>query len=90
MVITFIERRIHRKRAVASLLCARGCRDLGKAKYEARAGQKVKIRVHIASYGRHLLGAGKDVSTTLTATSLSEGHTTTVVQKLELEPARQG
>ncbi len=90
LVITFIERRVHRKRAVASLLCARGCRQLGKSKYEARAGQKVKIRVHIASAGRHLLGEGKDVATTLTATSLSEGHTTTVVHKLELEPQRKG
>jgi hypothetical protein len=90
LVITFIERRTHAKRAVASLLCARGCRQLGKANYEAKAGQKVKIRVHIASAGRHLLGEGRTVTTTLTATSLSEGHTTTVSQKLRLEPANKG
>ena len=89
-MITFVERRTHGKRAVASLLCARGCRQLGKANYEAKAGQKVKIKVHIASAGRHLLGEGKTVNTTLTATSLSEGHTTTVSHKLELEPANKG
>ena len=89
LVITFIERRVHRKRAVASLLCARGCRELGKSKYEARAGQKVKVKVHIASAGRHLLGEGKNVTATLTATSLSEGHSTTVSHKLVLEPSHK-
>ncbi len=90
LTITFTEPRTHRKRAVESLLCARGCRQLGKAHYEARAGQKVKVRVHIASLGRRVLGKGKDLNVTLTATSVNEGATTTVVHKLVLEPGRLG
>ncbi|HTQ67921.1 MAG TPA: hypothetical protein VMI13_04460 [Solirubrobacteraceae bacterium] len=86
LVITYVVRKAHSKRAVASLLCARGCRELGKAKYEARAGQKVKIRVHIASAVHHKIDQGNTVTATLTATSLSEGHTTTVSHKLALEP----
>jgi Ig domain of plant-specific actin-binding protein len=90
LVITFSERRSHRKRAVESLLCARGCRQLGKAHYEARAGQKVKVRVHIASVARRVLAKGKDMTATLTATSVNEGTTTTVAHKLVLEPPRVG
>ncbi|HTY97893.1 MAG TPA: hypothetical protein VMB91_12680 [Solirubrobacteraceae bacterium] len=90
LVLTFTERHVRGKKAVASLLCARGCRQLGKSKYEAKAGQKVNIRVHVASFGRHLIGEGRDVTATLTATSSFEGRTTSVSHKLELEPARQG
>ena len=90
LVLTFTERHVRGKKAVASLLCARGCRQLGKSKYEAKAGQKVNIRVHVASFGRHLIGEGKDVTTTLTATSIFEGRTTSVSHKLKLEPAHRG
>ncbi len=89
LVLTFTERRVRGKKAIASLLCARGCRQLGKSKYEAKAGQKVNIRVHVASFGRHLIGEGKDVTATLTASSIFEGRTTSVSHKLKLEPAHQ-
>ena len=90
LVLTFTERHVRGRKAVASLLCARGCRQLGKSKYEAKAGQKVNIRVHVASFGRHLIGEGKDVTATLTATSIFEGRTTSVSHKLKLEPAHRG
>ena len=86
VILTLVVHKAHRKRAVASLLCARGCRELGKGKYEAKAGQKVKVRVHIASATHHQVDEGKTVTATLTATSLSEGRKTTVSQKLALEP----
>ena len=90
LVLTFTERHVRGRKAVASLLCARGCRQLGKSKYEAKAGQKVNIRVHVASFGRHLISEGKDVTATLTATSIFEGRTTSVSHKLKLEPAHRG
>jgi hypothetical protein len=68
--------------------CARGCRPLGTTNYEARAGQKVRVRVHIASFGRRLLSAKKSVRVTLTATSVSEGLTATVTRAIALKAQR--
>ena len=58
---------------------------LGTTNYEARAGQKVRVRVHIASFGRRLLSAKKSVRVTLTATSVSEGLTATVTRAIALK-----
>ena len=73
------------KRARASR-CARGCRPLGTTSYEARAGQKVRVRVHIASFGRRLLKQHSSVRVTLTATSVSGGQTATVTRAIALKP----
>jgi YVTN family beta-propeller protein len=72
------------KRARASR-CARGCRPLGTASYEARAGQKVRVRVHIASFGRRLLKQHSSVRVTLTATSVSGGQTATATRAIALK-----
>ena len=72
-----------RARAVTSR-CARGCRRLGSATYEARAGQKISIRVHIASFGRRLLLGRKALRVTVTATTVSGGHTATSVRTVTL------
>jgi YVTN family beta-propeller protein len=53
--------------------CARGCRPLATTNYEARAGQRVRVRVHIASFGRKLLTRHSSVRVTLTATSVAGG-----------------
>jgi YVTN family beta-propeller protein len=59
------------KRASAlAAKCARGCRPLGSAKYEARAGQRLNVRVHMASFVRKLAGHRRGVRVTLTATNL--------------------
>jgi YVTN family beta-propeller protein len=71
------------KRARASR-CARGCRPLGTSSYEARAGQKVRVRVHIASFGRRLLKQRRSIHVTLTATSVSGGQTATVTRAIAL------
>lgn len=77
----------HARRARASR-CARGCRPLGSAKYEARAGQKMRVRVHVSSYGRRLLTRRKTMRVTLTGTSVSGGQTATVVRTITLRRAR--
>ena len=62
----------HAKRASAiAAQCGRGCRPLGTAKYEARAGKKVRVRVHIASAGRRLLARRKTLRVSVVATSVS-------------------
>ena len=82
ITIHIVEPRAERARAAR---CARGCRPLGTASYEARAGQKVRVRVHIASFGRRLLTQRKSVRVTLTATSVSGGQTATVTQPIALK-----
>lgn len=80
----------HSKRARGAR-CARGCRPLGTTNYQARAGQKVRVRVHIASIGRRLLTQHRSVKVTLAATSVLDGQTATVTRAIELKaPARQG
>lgn len=70
-----------RARALAAR-CGRGCRLIGSARYEARAGRRLDVRVHIASYARHLLAHRKRLRVTLTATSFPAGNTATVVRTL--------
>ena len=72
----------HAKRASAAR-CARGCRPLGTANYQARAGQKVNVRVHIASFGRRLLSQ-ESVRVTLTASSVAAGQTVSVTRAISL------
>jgi PKD repeat protein len=84
ITIRIAEPRARRARALAAR-CGRGCRPLGSAKYEARAGQKTRVRVHIASYGRELLARRKAVRVTVTATNVSGGHTASVVRTITLK-----
>jgi len=55
--------------------CARGCRSLASANYEARAGQRLRVRAHMSSFGRRLLARRGRLRVTLTATSVTEGRT---------------
>jgi YVTN family beta-propeller protein len=65
------------RRAIAfTARCARGCRTLGRTSYEARAGQRVRLRVHIASFGRKLLARHGTQRVTLTATTTTTGMST--------------
>jgi YVTN family beta-propeller protein len=73
VTLTLAEPRARRARAVVAK-CARGCRSLGSTNYEARAGRRVRVRVHMASFGRKLLARRKALRVTVTATSVSEGH----------------
>jgi YVTN family beta-propeller protein len=83
ITIRLAEPRARRARAIAAR-CGRGCRPLGSAKYEARGGQKIRVRVHIASYGRRLLAHRKGLRVTVTATSAAGGRTTATVGTITL------
>jgi hypothetical protein len=69
--------------------CARGCRSLGSAQYEARAGQKLRVRVHMASFARKLLVRRKALRVTVTVTSVSGSQTATVSRNLTLRASRR-
>jgi hypothetical protein len=74
---------------VVAARCARGCRPLGGAKYEARAGQKLTVRVHIASYGHGLFKRHSALRVTLTAVTVSDGHAATAVSTISLKAPRR-
>jgi hypothetical protein len=82
----------HQRHARArSARCARGCRSLGSATYEAHAGQRVRVSVHMASLGRSLLARRRALPVTLTATSVSGTSTasSTVTLTLRARPGKR-
>ena len=82
--ITLFEPRAKRAMAVVAR-CARGCRTLGGSSYEARAGQKINVRMHIASFARRLVHSRKRLSVTLTATTFAGGLTATVTRRIAIK-----
>jgi YVTN family beta-propeller protein len=74
-----------RAKRAAAANCARGCRSLGSAHYQARAGQKIQIRVHIASFARKSLRRRKTLAITVIATSVSGGSTVTTTHAVRLK-----
>ena len=75
-------------RAVAAR-CARGCRPLGSARYQARAGQRISVRVHISSVGRKLLAKRNAVRVSVIVTNVTGGQSSTTIQRITLN-ARAG
>jgi hypothetical protein len=76
-----------RMRAIVSK-CARGCRSLGSGTYAARAGSKVKVRAHVASFGRQMISKRKSLRATITVTNVSGGRTATTVLVITLKSHR--
>jgi YVTN family beta-propeller protein len=75
----------HARRATAvAARCARGCRALGTATYQARAGQRVHVRVHIASFARRLLARDGLLRVTVTATSVSHRKTASTARTINM------
>jgi len=70
---------------VVAARCGRGCRPIGSGRYEARAGRRLDVRVHIASYVRRLLTGRRTRRATLTVASFSEGQAATVVRTVTLK-----
>ncbi len=76
--------RAHRSALAFAAQCTRGCRKLGHSKYEARAGQTVNVRVHIASVGRTLLLRKRVLHVRVTITNVSAAQTSTTALTLAL------
>jgi len=73
-----------RTRAQAAI-CTRGCRALGSEHYQARAGQKISVRVHIASFGRRLLAQRRVLHVSVVASNVSGGKLVCTVATLMLK-----
>jgi hypothetical protein len=84
LTIRLVEAPVKGTRVVAAR-CGRGCRPLGGAKYEARAGQRLTVRVHIASYGHGLFKKHRVLRVTLTAMTFSDGQTATSTDAISLK-----
>jgi hypothetical protein len=84
VTLQLVEPRAKRSRAVAAR-CARGCRPLGSTPYEARAGQRITVRVHIASFGRKLLARRKTLRVSLIVTNVLGGHAASTSRTITLK-----
>ncbi len=76
-----------RRASALAARCGRGCRPIGSASYEARAGKKARVRVHVASVGRRLLARRKALRVRVIATSVSGGSTVTMALTTTLKAA---
>jgi len=76
------------RRSAFAAQCTRGCRKLGHTKFEARAGQTVNVRVHIASVGRSLLLHRHVLHVRVTITNSSALQTATTAVSLTLRAPR--
>jgi YVTN family beta-propeller protein len=83
ITLALAQSRAHRHRARAAR-CARGCRSLGSGNYEASSGKRVRIRVHMASFGRKLAAQRKSLRVTVTATSVSGEQVATTRRTITL------
>jgi YVTN family beta-propeller protein len=79
-----------RRASAFAARCARGCRSLGHANYEARAGQQIRVRVHMASFARKLIARRKTVRTTLIVTSVSGASTRSASVSITVHAHRRG
>ncbi len=70
--------------------CARGCRKLGGASYEARAGQTVHVRARMASFARRMLARRGALRVTVTATSYVGSSAASSVQTVTLRSRSRG
>lgn len=84
VTLNLLQPKPHHPRAVAAR-CGRGCRPLASAHYEARAGQRLSLQLHVSSYGRALLTRHGSLPARLTATSVLDGRTASVVRTVALK-----
>jgi hypothetical protein len=61
-------------------------RSLGSARYEVQSGRKIRVFVHLNSYGRRRLVRHKPLRATATATTIRDGHTATAARTITVRP----
>jgi hypothetical protein len=57
--------------------CARGCRPLGKVKFQAKAGKKHSVSVKLSAVGRGKLAHSASLKALVTVTTVVAGQSTT-------------
>jgi streptogramin lyase len=64
--------------------CARGCRPLGQAKFDAKAGKRRRVSVKLSAAGRGALARAARVKARATVTTVIDGKSTTVTRTITL------
>jgi hypothetical protein len=73
-----------RKAAARASRCARGCRPLGQAKFDAKAGKRRRVSVKLSAAGRGALARAVRVKARATVTTVVNGGSTTVTRTVTL------
>ncbi len=73
-----------RKATARASRCARGCRPLGQAKFDAKAGKQRRVSVKLSATGRSALGRVGRVKARATVTTVIAGRTTTATRTVTL------
>jgi streptogramin lyase len=64
--------------------CARGCRPLGQAKFDVKAGKRRRVSVKLSAAGRSATAHAAKVKARATVTTVIDGTSTTVVRTVTL------
>jgi streptogramin lyase len=64
--------------------CARGCRPLGEAKFDAKAGKRRRVSVKLTATGRGTLAHAAKVKARATVTTVINGKSTTATRTVTL------
>jgi YVTN family beta-propeller protein len=89
VTIALAEPRARRASAFAAR-CARGCRSLSSVNYEARAGQRIRVRVRMASFVRKSLARRKSLRVSVTVTSVAGARTASATAAVTLRAGTRG
>jgi virginiamycin B lyase len=73
-----------RKATARASRCARGCRPLGQAKFDAKAGKRRRVSVKLSAAGRSALAHSVRVKARATVTTVIDGRSTTVTRTVTL------
>jgi len=73
-----------RKTTAHAARCARGCRPLGQAKFDAKAGKRQRVSVKLSAAGRGALARTSRVKARATVTTVIDGRPTTVTRTVTL------
>jgi streptogramin lyase len=73
-----------RKATARASRCARGCRPLGQAKFDAKAGKRRRVSVKLSAAGRGALARAARVKARATVTTVIDGKATTVTRTVTL------
>ncbi len=73
-----------RKATARASRCARGCRPLGQAKFDAKAGKRRRVSVKLSAAGRGALARASRIKARATVTTVIDGRSTTVTRTVTL------
>jgi streptogramin lyase len=76
------------KAAARASRCARGCRPLGQAKFDAKRGKRRRVSVKLSALGRNAVAHAASVKARATVTTVIDGTSTTISRTVTLRSPR--